>query len=262
MPFMATFGTSMEPELRAGDLILISGVSAPDVKVGDVIVFSVPAAIREYYNYPPIVAHRVIKVNTSEGKLTFRTKGDNTGEDPFTIRPQDLRGQVSRRIPYLGFPLLFLQSQQGLIFIIVAFSLFALFLFADEIGRGRKKLQRGIFSPIIEESQLTRQTLEQRMGNTEKGLDHTQQALNNFASAVAEYAENLRSHTAAIQGLSEASQELKKSAAEQTKVQMRLLEIMAPKLEIMPPKKEEELPPEAEKPKFPPGCLRSRQQHS
>ncbi len=210
MPFMAVFGTSMEPELQAGDLILISGVSPSEVKVGDIIVFTIPSAVREHYNYPPVVAHRVIKVTSSAGGVNFRTKGDNTGEDPFTVRPQDLRGQVSNQIPYLGFPLLFFQSQQGLIFIAVALFLFALFLYADEINRGRRTIHRGIFAPIIEENQHTSQVLEQRMESTEKGMEHTQQALNSFASAVAEYAKHLQSHTAAIQGLSEASQELKK----------------------------------------------------
>lgn len=103
MPFMPVFGTSMEPELKAGNLILIEEVSPSEVKVDDIIVFSIPAAVREYYNYPPVVAHRVIKVRTSEPGLTFRTKGDNTGEDPFTVRPQDLRGTVSQQIPYLVF---------------------------------------------------------------------------------------------------------------------------------------------------------------
>ena len=34
MPFMPVFGTSMEPELHAGNLILIKEVSPSEVKVG------------------------------------------------------------------------------------------------------------------------------------------------------------------------------------------------------------------------------------
>jgi len=261
MPFLSVFGTSMEPELQAGNLILIEEVLPSDVEVGDIIVFTIPAAVREYYNYPPVIAHRVLEVRTSEQGITFRTKGDNTGEDPFTVRPEDLRGSVSHQIPYLGFPLLFFQSQQGSIFIGLALLLLALYLYADEISRGRLSLHRGLFAPVIEESQRSSQVIAQRLGVTEKGMDYTQQALNSFASAIAEYAEHLKSHTSAIQGLSEASQELKKGAVEQNKVLERLAEVIeqkGPMREEVTPPTEPEVP-EAEKAKFPPGCVRSRQ---
>ncbi|MFC1918642.1 signal peptidase I [Chloroflexota bacterium] len=267
MPFMAVFGTSMEPELHAGDLILIDKVLSSDVKEGDIIVYSVPSSIREYYNYPAVVAHRVIKIVTRGDELGFRTKGDNTGEDPFTIRPQDLLGQVSKQIPSLGLPLLFFQSQQGLIFVIVALSLIAIYLFADEISRSRKKIHKGIFAPVIQESQHTSEVLEQRMESAEKGAEYTQQALNSFAQAMAEYAQHLQSHTSAIQGLSEASHELKRGAAEQNRVLARLLETIeqpGPKKEATEPVEqtsagtEVEEAPKAEEIKYPPGCFRSR----
>jgi len=262
MPFMPVFGNSMEPELHAGNLILIEEKAAADVKVGDIIVYNVPSAIQDYYNYPPVVAHRVIEVRDTEFGIAWRTKGDNTGEDPFTVRTNDLRGTVSDQIPFLGFPFLFLQSQQGLIFVMIALSLLALYLYANDLGRGGQKVHRGIFAPVIEESQRGSEVLAQKIGTTEKGMDHTQQALNSFATAIAEYAEHLKSHTSAIQSLSEASQELRKGATEQNKV----LEHIVEALEQRRPLREEVTPtaepavPEAEKVKFPPGCVRSRQQ--
>jgi len=261
MPFMPVFGTSMEPELHAGNLILIKEKAAADVEVGDIIVYNVPSAIQDFYNYPPIVAHRVIEVRDTEFGIAWRTKGDNAGEDPFTVRIQDLRGTVSNQIPFLGFPFLFLQSQQGLIFVIVALSLFAFYLYANDLSRGGQKIHRGIFAPVIEESERGSQVLAQRMDNTEKVMENTQQALSSFATAIAEYAEHLKSHTSAIQSLSEASQELKKGAAEQNKV----LERIAATMEQKRPVRGEEAPTEpeiaeVEKVKFPPGCVRSRQQ--
>ncbi len=260
MPFIPVLGVSMEPVLHAGDLILIKEISPSDVRVGDIIVFTIPRAVREYYNYPPVVAHRVKEVRQSEGGVAFRTKGDNSGEDLFTVRPQDLRGRVGKQIRYLGFPLLFFQSQQGLIFIVAALSLLALYLYSDEISRGRRKLHRGIFAPVIEENQRTSRALERRIKTTENVMASTQQALNSFASAIAEYAEHLKSHSSAIRGLSEASQELRKGAAEQNKVLARLVETMEemrskPRVEEMAPK--EEIEPEVEV-RFPPGCVRSR----
>jgi len=163
---------------------------------------------------------------------------------------------VSNRIPYLGFPLLFMQSDYGLIFIIIALSLLALYLYADELSRGRQTVQRGVFAPVIEESQRSSRILERRLETTEKGMAGTQQALNSFDSAMAEYAEHLKSHTHAIISLSEASQELKKGAAEQNKVLTRLMETM----EQRAPEAEGRLGDEVEEIKFPPGCVRSRRQ--
>jgi signal peptidase I len=261
MPFMAIYGTSMEPVFHSGDLILIEDMPSDEIEVGDVIVFTIPPMVREVYNYPPVVAHRVIQVEASEMGTTFRTKGDNTGEDPFTVRTEDLKGQVSGQIPYLGFPLLFLQSDYGLVFVIIALSLLTLYLYSDELNWGRQKMQKGVFAPVIEETQRTSRMLERRIGTTEKGMASTEQALNKFAAAIELYAEHLKSHTGAIQGLSEASQELKKGAAEQNKVLARLLE----NIEQKEPEREKAEPEEKEtepriKGPFPPGCVRSRRQ--
>ncbi|GAH83487.1 unnamed protein product, partial [marine sediment metagenome] len=214
LPFMPVLGASMEPTLQSGNLILIEEVAPSEVKVGDIIVYKVPAAIQDHYGYPPIIAHRVIRINTERGYY-FRTKGDNTGEDPFTVRSQDLRGTISQQIPYAGLPLLFLQSEQGLIFVAVALSLFAVYLFADELRRSRRMATRGLFAPVIEESQHGLRLLAKKIDNTGQRMGDTQHALNNFASAIELYAEHLKSHTSAIQGLSEASHELKSGAAEQ-----------------------------------------------
>jgi hypothetical protein len=196
---------------------------------------------------------------------------------------------VGQQIPYLGIPLLFLQSRQGLIFIIIALCLLAIHLYSEELGRGGQKVQKGIFAPVIEESRRNSRVMERRIASTEKGMVSTQQALEKFASAIAVYAQHLQSHTSAIQGLSEASQELKRSAAEQSKVLIRLMEVMGPgavktekvipRVEEVAPKveqnkvvtdlmetmeqtasEEEEVAPKIEQAKFPPGCIRSRQQ--
>ncbi|MBI4302974.1 MAG: signal peptidase I [Chloroflexi bacterium] len=290
MPFMAIYGVSMQPTYRAGDLIWIQGTSPNDVKVGDVIVFTIPAAIRQAYNYPTIVAHRVIRVNTDRG-ITFRTKGDNSGEDPFTVRPQDLMGKVSKQISYLGFPLLFFQSQQGLVFAAIALTLLALYLYAEELNQGRKKVHKVIFAPVIGENERLNRSFEQRFQSTEKSTQltqqainnlasatekssvHTQQALTDFAAAMAEYAKHLQSHTSAIQGLAEASHELKRSAAQQNEALARLLENAEkprynrteeasepPRASTPPPPPQppSRPAPEVDNGQFPPGCYRSR----
>jgi signal peptidase I len=278
MPFMPIFGHSMDPTLHSGGLLMIDPVEPQDIKVGDIIVYNVPSMVRDYYNYPPTVAHRVIKVYDTDS-LSFRTKGDNTGEDPFTIRPEDVRGTVGSQIPYLGLPLLFFQSQQGTVFVIIALSLLAFFLYGSELSQGGRILHRGIFAPIINEEKQANRVLTRKIEATEQKMSTTEQALEKFAAAVSEYAQHLSSHTSAIQGLSEASHELKRSAAEQNRVLMRLAETMGqpeprqemPALIVKPPMPQPEKPaPEAAEPvkarvkpdhgdlkkATPPGCTR------
>jgi signal peptidase I len=217
LPFMPIYGSSMEPTLHSGSLLVIQPIDPKDVKVGDIIVYNVSPMVRDYYNYPPTVSHRVIKVITNP-ILGFRTQGDNTGEDPFTIRPEDIRGTVGSQIPYLGVPLLFFQSTQGMIFAIVALVLLAIFLYGGEITRGGGWVHRGLFSPVIAEEKRASRMLSRQLEGTEKRMENTEQALDKFSAAVAEYAKHLASHTSAIQGLSEASHELKKGASEQNRV--------------------------------------------
>ena len=261
MPFLPVFGTSMEPELHAGNLILIKDKSPADVKVGDIIVYNVPSAIQDFYNYPPVVAHRVIDVRDTQFGIAWRTKGDNSGEDPFTVRAQDLRGTVSNQIPLLGFPFLFVQSQQGLMFVAIALTLFALYLYATDISRGGQKIHRGIFAPVIQETLRDTETLSQRIDGTEKVMSQTQEALSSFASAMTEYAGHLRSHTSAIQGLAEASHELKRGAAEQNKALESIVEALQQRKPFTEeaPSLEKPAAPAPEKGKYPPGCVRSKQ---
>lgn len=280
MPFMPILGSSMEPALPSGSLLMIEPVDAEDVEVGDIIIYNVPSMIRQYYNYPPVIAHRVKEIKTYPW-LGFRTKGDNTGEDPFTVRPQDLRGTVGDQIPYLGLPLLFFQSQQGLIFVIVALSLLAFFLYGGEISHGGNILHRGIFAPVINEAKRSNRVLTRKIETTEQRMNSTEQALEKFAAAISEYAQHLASHTSAIQGLSEASHELKRSSAEQNKVITYLVKSLEqPGLDMeelasrakqaareteKPPKVEKPMPAagkppaEAGKKPFPPGCARSHE---
>ena len=148
-------------------------------------------------------------------------------------------------------------------FVLIALSLFALYLYASEISRGGQKIHRGIFAPVIRETIRDTETLAQRMDGTEKVMTQTQEALSSFATAMAEYAEHLRSHTSAIQGLAEASHELKRGAAEQNKALERIVEALQQRKptteEAQAPPSEKAAAPTPQKAKYPPGCVRSRE---
>lgn len=255
LPFMPIYGHSMEPTLHSGALMVINPVDPKNIKVGDIIVYNVPKSIQSYYNYPPVVSHRVIKITTSPS-LSYRTKGDNTGEDPFTILPTDIRGTVGSQVPYLGLPLLFMQSKQGVLFVIIGLALLALFLYGGELLRGGNFLHRGIFSPVITEEKRTNRLITRKIEASEKKMENTEDALEKFSAAIADYAQNLASHTSAVKSLAEASHELKKGAAEQNRVLMTLMQNMnkggasfeMPEIPPPPEIKEVKQPPRYEAP--------------
>ena len=240
MPFLPVFGVSMHPTYKAGDLIFIKEASASDIEIGDVVVFSVPSMTRQLYNYPALVAHRVVEKRDTAAGITFRTRGDNTGgQDPFTVRPQDIKGTVGKQIPYLGFPLLFFQSTQGLVFVIIALCLLAIYFYGSEITEGRQIVHRRLLGPVLDENRRSNRIMEKSAETTAKTMQSTQEALQSFSSAIAEYAVHLKSHTSAIQGLSDASQELKQGAGEQN----RILANIAKSMEQAPRRAEQVLPP-------------------
>jgi len=213
----------MEPALRPGSLLTIESVPAGDIRAGDIIVFDVPSIVRDYYNYPPVVAHRVIEVKNSPS-LCFRTAGDNTGKDPFFVRPGDLRGMVGTQVPYLGLPFLVFQNRQSTILAVIALVLLFLFLYNGELKSGGRLLHRGIFAPVIREAKQSNLILTGKIESAERMMRSTEQSLEKFSAAIAEYAQHLASHTSAIRGLSEASHELKKGAAEQNRALSYLME--------------------------------------
>ncbi len=106
---------SMYPDIESGDLIICSTVEAKDVKEKDVISFFDPAG-----NGTSIVTHRVIEVINEDGKLMFRTKGDNNNTEDKDLVPADkLVGTYKFRIPNAGNVAMFMQSTAGLIICVV-----------------------------------------------------------------------------------------------------------------------------------------------
>ena len=210
-PFSAVASKSMEPAFTLGDLILVEKVVPAEVKEGDVIVFEVPGPIRERYNYPPSIAHRVIEVDASERGLFFRTKGDNTGEDPFTVFPGDIKGKVRSTIPHVGYLPLFLQSKQGLAFLAAAAIICLVYSFSGEIESSGKSLNKAVSSTLAREFVVHVEELERRQEHTSEMVA---QALEQFAGAMGEYSKHLQSHTSAVKDLASASQELRESVRE------------------------------------------------
>ena len=98
-------GTSMLPTLEEGDLVVIEGVNASSIHVGDIIVYGAPCSGVSDNGAPAPVIHRVVAVDRNG---FFTTKGDNNGytdqgvgiaRGPIT--PDCIEGRVVFVVPYI-----------------------------------------------------------------------------------------------------------------------------------------------------------------
>jgi signal peptidase I len=90
---------SMSPVIRSGDVIVDTPLALGDVRVGQLLTYSIPVDDHR------VISHRVIEVSRPEvGTVNIRTKGDaNSAADPWTAT---LRGstvwQVRAVVPKAG----------------------------------------------------------------------------------------------------------------------------------------------------------------
>ena len=85
-----------------GDIMVLMGRDAKDIKIGDVIVF------RTVMKDP--IIHRVVNITNYNGKIYFQTKGDNNKDfiksqilDERRINSDNVIGKAVLRIPFLGY---------------------------------------------------------------------------------------------------------------------------------------------------------------
>jgi signal peptidase I len=100
-------GSSMEPTIPLGALILVRPVDPTTIAAGDVITFRAPNGA--------FVSHRV--VGLAEGtSLAFKTKGDGSfAADPVIVPSASVEGKVESFIPELGYFVNALGSTAGVV---------------------------------------------------------------------------------------------------------------------------------------------------
>lgn len=105
------YGSSMDPTIKVGSLILAKPVDVDDLQVGDIIAFQSPNDIT--------VTHRIVGIRQEDGQRYFQTKGDavNAG-DPAEVRLEGAVHQLSYKLPYLGYFVDFANSTTGIITLI------------------------------------------------------------------------------------------------------------------------------------------------
>ena len=104
---------SMEPAIMSGDLIICQKADAEDLDVGDVISYFDPKS-----SASAVVTHRISEKRVEDGKIIFRTEGDNNDiADNWDVPAENLIGKWNEgaRIPFVGSIILFMQSTLGLI---------------------------------------------------------------------------------------------------------------------------------------------------
>jgi signal peptidase I len=109
-PALAVVSTSMLPTLNVGDVIIVQGVSASEIRAdystGDIVVFA-PKPLNPDYR----IVHRAVKMENGSDGIWITTHGDNNPagvEEKF--RSDYLIGKVVARIPYIGNFALFVNA--------------------------------------------------------------------------------------------------------------------------------------------------------
>ena len=106
-------GSSMEPSIQIGSVILTKPTNVDDLQVGDMIVFGSPG------NGVTLI-HRIAGVREEDGQRYFQTKADA----PDALDPQELEaeGQLYKfayQLPYLGYLVHFAKSALGILLLLV-----------------------------------------------------------------------------------------------------------------------------------------------
>ena len=124
--------------------VIISGSMEPNLNIGDIVIAKETNEIQEndiicFRQGQGVVTHRVAEKTEIEGKVEYKTKGDNNNvEDSGTITDSVIEGKVIGKIPYAGNITMLLQKKAIIVLLIIA--LYVYLIFTN--GRKRKKEER------------------------------------------------------------------------------------------------------------------------
>ena len=117
---------SMEPTIKAGDVVIGKEVDFNTLKEGDIITYWTTVDEQKILN-----THRITKViSNGKGSVpSFKTKGDNNQiEDEYTVATADIVAKYNSKISGLGKAVDLLETQKGF-FICIVLPLILFFLY-------------------------------------------------------------------------------------------------------------------------------------
>lgn len=142
--FMAVLSGSMSPTFNVYDMIVDKKISTESVKKGDVITFR--------QDDKNIVTHRVIDIESKDGKVLLKTKGDaNNVEDDAFVDSSKVEGIYLLRIPYGGLVVSKLRGPIGFVIVWIL----SIYVILSEIlfNKGKDKTAATEVKDTILESQ-------------------------------------------------------------------------------------------------------------
>ena len=105
---------------RFYSVAIASGSMAPEINVGDIVIADQKANFNKlkkgdviaYKRDDIIVVHRIEKKTKYEGSYLYYTKGDtNSNIDDFVIEADNFIGKVKFKLPYIGYPTVWLNKE-------------------------------------------------------------------------------------------------------------------------------------------------------
>ncbi len=95
---------SMQPNLNVGDVAIVEKIDDPKIiEEQDILVFE---------QNDIVVVHRVEEIKYENDEYKFITKGDNNKEiDNWVVNENEILGIVNFKIPYVGYPTVWLNNQ-------------------------------------------------------------------------------------------------------------------------------------------------------
>jgi len=116
---------SMEPAYPTGSLIYVKRVDTSDLRVNDVITFSISPGV--------IATHRIVELVPDENNpsvIQYRTKGDaNKDVDASLVSANNIIGKAMFAIPVMGYVANFIQHPPGIYIAILVCGLMIGFVF-------------------------------------------------------------------------------------------------------------------------------------
>lgn len=121
---------SMEPNIMPNDAIFVKEVPEEDLKVGDVISFKDDGFIN---------THRIVEILNENGKIKYRTKGDNNKRnDRNLVSYVDIEGKYIFKIKGLGTFTEIIKNKVTLIGLLIILIVILIY----QIRLNKRKLQR------------------------------------------------------------------------------------------------------------------------
>lgn len=216
-PFLVVQGTSMEPTLHAGDLLLSKNVAPTDIKVGDIIAFDIPSDIQQRLKMPSKATHRVIGIEGQDGQMVFVTQGDNSDVDPFKVPSTSVRGVVAKNMGPLGWPILLLTNKTILVFLGIPIMTFVLIVLATLWMTPSEKAQ----APAPKRASSRAAKAADDMLPAQIGIP-----LDRLTSAVSSYGVHLQSHTSIIKHMAGSATGLEEAVQQQNSILAELASVV------------------------------------